>query len=335
MRILQRTIEQPANMKHAYMAWLCVLALLGASTGAAAQSFPTRPVRILVPFSTGSVTDLLARTIGEKLTEGWGQQVVVENRAGAASVVGTGIAAMAAPDGYTLLMVSNGHAVIGSLYSKLPFDPIKDFSGITRVASVTLVLVTPATLPVATLKEFIALARAKPGTLNYASAGLGSTAYVSAELFKSVAQVNIVHVPYKGLPEALTDTMTGRVQMYFLGLVGGLPHIQAGRVRALAVSTAKRAPALPEVPTMEEAGLPGFDYDAWFGLLTRAKVPRPLVARLHGDVVRVLSIPDVKARLSGAGADPTPNTPEQFDALIRADAAKLGKILREAGIQPQ
>jgi tripartite-type tricarboxylate transporter receptor subunit TctC len=261
--------------------------------------------------------------------------VVVENRPGAASVVGTGIAAMAAPDGYTLLMVSNGHAVIGSLYSKLPFDPIKDFSGITRVASVTLVLVTPATLPAATLKEFIALARAKPGALNYASAGLGSTAYVSAELFKSVAQVNIVHVPYKGLPEALTDTMTGRVQMYFLGLVGGLPHIQAGRVRALAVSIPKRAPALPEVPTMEEAGLPGFDYDAWFGLLTLAKVPRPLVARLHRDVVRVLDLPDVRARLSGTGADPTPNTPEQFDALIRADAAKLGKILRDSGIQPQ
>jgi tripartite-type tricarboxylate transporter receptor subunit TctC len=242
---------------------------------------------------------------------------------------------MAAPDGYTLLMVSNGHAVIGSLYSKLPFDPIKDFSGITRVASVTLVLVTPASLPAATLKEFIALAKAKPGALNYASAGLGSTAYVSAELFKSVAQVNIVHVPYKGLPEALTDTMTGRVQMYFLGLVGGLPHIQAGRVRGLAVSTPKRAPALPDVPTMEEAGLPGFVYDAWFGLLTSAKVPRPMVARLHRDVVRVLDLPDVRARLSGAGADPTPNTPEQFDALIRADAAKLGKILRDAGIQPQ
>ena len=312
-----------------------VAALLVTATAAAAQSFPVRPVRILVPFSPGSVTDLLARTVGEKLTESWGQQVVVENRPGAASVVGTGIAAMAAPDGYTLLMVSNGHAVIGSLYSKLAFDPIKDFSGITRVASVTLVLVTPATLPAATLKEFIALARAKPGALNYASAGLGSTAYVSAELFKSVAQVNIVHVPYKGLPEALTDTMTGRVQMYFLGLVGGLPHIQAGRVRALAVSIPKRAPALPEVPTMEEAGLPGFDYDAWFGLLTLAKVPRTQVARLHRDVVRVLDLPDVRARLSGAGADPTPNTPEQFDALIRADAAKLGKILKDAGIQPQ
>jgi len=312
-----------------------VAALLVTATAAAAQSFPVRPVRILVPFSPGSVTDLLARTVGEKLTGSWGQQVVVENRPGAASVVGTGIAAMAAPDGYTLLMVSNGHAVIGSLYSKLPFDPIKDFSGITRVASVTLVLVTPATLPAATLKEFIALARAKPGALNYASAGLGSTAYVSAELFKSVAQVNIVHVPYKGLPEALTDTMTGRVQMYFLGLVGGLPHIQAGRVRGLAVSTPKRAPALPEVPTMEEAGLPGFDYDAWFGLLTLAKVPRTQVARLHRDVVRVLDLPDVRARLSGAGADPTPNTPEQFDALIRADAAKLGKILRDSGIQPQ
>lgn len=319
-----------------------VAALLVTATAAAqsastssGQAFPVRPVRILVPFSAGSVTDLLARTVGEKLTEGWGQQVVVENRPGAASVVGTGMAAMAAPDGYTLLMVSNGHAVVGSLYSKLPFDPIKDFSGITRVASVTLVLVTPATLPAATLKEFIALARAKPGALNYASAGLGSTAYVSAELFKSVAQVNIVHVPYKGLPEALTDTMTGRVQMYFLGIVGGLPHIQAGRVRALAVSTPKRAPALPDVPTMAEAGLPGFDYDAWFGLLTLAKVPRPQVARLHRDVVRVLDLPDVRARLSGAGADPSPNTPEQFDALIRADAAKLGKILRDAGIQPQ
>lgn len=323
-------------MNPSRIASLCLLALVGASTGAlAAETFPSRPVRILVPFSTGSVTDLLARTIGEKLNESWGQPVVVENRPGAASVVGTGIAAKAAPDGHTLLMVSNGHVVVGSLYSKLPFDPIKDFSGITRVASVTLVLVTPASLPAATLKEFIALAKAKPGTLNYASAGLGSTAYMSAELFKHVAKVDIVHVPYKGLPEALTDTMTGRVQMYFLGAVGGLPHIQAGRVRALAVSTPKRAPVLPGVPTMEEAGLPGFDYDAWFGLLTLSRVPRPLVARLHRDVVRVLGLPDVKARLSGTGADPAPNAPEQFDALIRADAAKLGKVLRDAGIQPQ
>jgi tripartite-type tricarboxylate transporter receptor subunit TctC len=200
---------------------------------------------------------------------------------------------------------------------------------------VTLVLIVPPTLPVTTLKEFIALAKDKPGTLNYASAGLGSTAYMSAELFKHVTKADIVHVPYKGLPEALTDTMTGRVQMYFLGLLGGLSQIQAGRVRALAVNTAKRAPALPEVPTMEEAGLPGYDYDAWFGLLIPAKTPRAHVARLHGDVVRVLNMPDVKARLSGASADPNVNTPEQFDALIRSDAVRFGKILKDAGIQPQ
>jgi tripartite-type tricarboxylate transporter receptor subunit TctC len=311
-----------------------LVALLGVAT-ATAQPFPSRPVRIVVPFSTGSVTDLLARTVGEKLTEGWGHQVVVENRPGAASVVGTGIAAKAAPDGYTLLMVSNGHSVIGSLYSKLPFDPITDFSGVTRIASVTLVLIVPPTLPVTTLKEFIALAKGKPGTLNYASAGLGSTAYMSAELFKHVAKVDIVHVPYKGLPEALTDTMTGRVQMYFLGLIGGLSHIQTGRVRALSVNTARRSPALPDVPTMEEAGLPGYAYDAWFGLLAPGKTPRAMVARLNRDVVHVLKMPEVVTRLSGAGAEPNVNTPEQFDALIKADATRFGRVLKDAGIQPQ
>ena len=323
------------------ISWLFVLTVLGtscyvsaqAASTSSAQTFPGRPVRIIVPFSTGSVTDLLARTIGEKLTEGWGQQVVVENRPGAASVIGTGIAAKAAPDGYTTLMVSNGHAAIGSLYSKLPFDPIRDFSGVTRVATVTLVLIVPPTLPAVTLKEFVALAKAKPGSLNYASAGLGSTAHMAGEMFKSVAAVDIVHVPYKGLPEALTDTITCRVQMYFVGLIGGQSHIQAGRARALAVNTARRSPALPDVPTMEEAGLPGYGYEAWFGLLAPAQTPRAVIGRLNQDVVGVLKIPDVRARLLGAGADPNVNTPEQFDALIRAEASKLGKIVRAAGIR--
>jgi len=315
--------------------FVCVLASLLTFIGTAAAEYPERSITIIVPFAAGGPSDVMARILADRMRSTLGQFVVVENVTGAGGSIGVTRAVRSPPDGYTISFGHLGtHVFNGAIYP-LTFDLLTDLEPVAMLPSNPMVIVSKNDVPAKTLKEFIALAKAKPGTLNYASAGLGSTAYVSAELFKSVAQVNIVHVPYKGLPEALTDTMTGRVQMYFLGIVGGLPHIQAGRVRALAVSTPKRAPALQEVPTMEEAGLPGFDYDAWFGLLTSAKVPRPMVARLHRDVVRVLDLADVRARLSGAGADPTPNSPEQFDALIRADAAKLGKILRDAGIQPQ
>ena len=297
------------------------------------QNFPTRPVRIIVPFSPGSITDILARMLGEKITENWRQQVVVENRSGAGSVVGSAIAARATPDGYTLLMVSNGHAINGSLYRNLPFDPIKDFSGVANVALVTQVLIVNPNLPATTVKELLALAKAKPGSLNYASAGIGSTAHISGELFKREAGIDIVHVPYKGLPEALTDTMAGRVQMYFLGVLVAQQYVQAGRVRALAVTTAKRSSGLPDVPTLDEAGLPGFAYDAWFGLLAPARTPRAIVHKLNKEVHRILNLPDIKDRLSRTGAEPVFITPEQFDAVIRADAVKLGKLVQDAGIR--
>jgi len=303
------------------------------AASATAQNFPTRPIRIIVPFSPGSITDILARMLGEKITENWRQQVVVENRSGAGSVVGSAIAARATPDGYTLLMVSNGHAINGSLYRNLPFDPIKDFSGVANVALVTQVLIVNPNLPATTVKELLALAKAKPGSLNYASAGIGSTAHISGELFKREAGIDIVHVPYKGLPEALTDTMAGRVQMYFLGVLVAQQYVQAGRVRALAVTTAKRSSGLPDVPTLDEAGLPGFAYDAWFGLLAPARTPRAIVHKLNKEVHRILNLPDIKDRLSRTGAEPVFITPEQFDAVIRADAVKLGKLVQDAGIR--
>jgi len=308
-------------------------ALAQPAASGAAQNFPTRPIRIIVPFSPGSITDILARMLGEKFTENWRQQVVVENRSGAGSVVGSAIAAKATPDGYTLLMVSNGHAINGSLYRNLPFDPIKDFSGVANVALVTQVLIVTPNLPAATLKELLALAKAKPGSINYASAGIGSTAHIAAELFKREAGIDIVHVPYKGLPEALTDTMAGRVQMYFLGVLVAQQYVQAGRIRALAVTTAKRSSGLPDVPTLDEAGLPGFAYDAWFGLLAPARTPRAIVHTFNREVQRILNLPDIKDRLSRTGAEPVFITPEQFDAVIKADAAKLGKLVQEAGIR--
>ncbi len=308
-------------------------ALAQPAAGGAVQNFPTRPVRIIVPFSPGSITDILARMLGEKVTESWRQQVVVENRAGAGSVVGSAIAAKATPDGYTLLMVSNGHAINGSLYRNLPFDPIKDLSGVANVALVPQVLIVTPNLPAMTVKELLALAKSKPGTLNYASAGIGSTAHIAAELFKREAGIDIVHVPYKGLPEALTDTMAGRVQMYFLGVLVAQQYVQAGRIRALAVTTAKRSSGLPDVPTLDEAGLPGFAYDAWFGLLAPARTPRLIVHKFNQEVQRVLNLPDIKDRLSRTGAEPVFITPEQFDAVIKADAAKLGKLVKDAGIR--
>ena len=315
------------------VSWFVAPVLIALACGVSAQAYPNKPIRVIVPFSPGSITDILSRMLGEKLTESWRQPVVVENRSGAGSVVGSAIAAKATPDGYTLLMVSNGHAINGSLYKNLSFDPIKDFSGVAEVALVTQVLIVTPSVPATTLRELLALAKAKPGSLNYASAGVGSTAHIAAEMFRREAGVNIVHVPYKGLPEALTDTMTGRVQMYFVGVLAVQQHIQAGRVRALAVTTARRSPGLPDVPTIAEAGLPGFAYDAWFGLLAPARTPRAIVSKLNQEVLRILNLPDIKDRLTRQGAEPVLITPEQFDAVIRTDAARLGKLVQEAGIR--
>ncbi len=299
------------------------------------QKFPDRPVRFIVPFTPGSATDSLARTLSQKLSETWGEQVVVDNRAGAGSVVGTGIAAKAAPDGYTLLMVSASHAVNATLYSKLPFDPAQDFAGVTLVASIPNVLTVGTHVQAKNVQELIALAKANPGKLNYGSAGIGAASHLNAELFNSTVGVKMVHVPFKGFSEQLTEIFAGRVDLTWAPQILALTHIKSGRLRALAVSTAKRSTALPEVPTVSEAGVPGFVFDPWFAVLVPSATPKAIIARLNADIVRVLQTPDVRERLLVQGAEPVSSTPARLDAYVKEEIAKLGKIVRESGARAE
>jgi tripartite-type tricarboxylate transporter receptor subunit TctC len=304
-------------------------ALLAASSATAQTDYPNQPVRMVVPFSAGSVTDLLARSIGDKLSERWGQQVIVENRPG---IPGTAGVAKSAPDGLTLMLTSNGHTVAAVLNKSLPFDPVKDFAGVTQVASVPLVLIVPPDLPAKSLRELIALAKEKPGTLNFASSGLASTAYVSGELLKQTAKLDIVHVPYKGAPESLTGIMRSDSHMFFAGINIALDLIQSGKVHPLAVATSKRIASLPSVPTFAEAGMPEFEYDAWFGIMAPANTPAAVLDKVSRDVDAILQLPDVRKRLESQGVITVVSTPQKFDMLIRSDTERFGKMLREAGV---
>jgi tripartite-type tricarboxylate transporter receptor subunit TctC len=307
-------------------------AMIAFSTCAAAQQkFPAKPIRMLVPFSPGSQTDILARWVGEKMNENWGQQVVVDNRPSAGGTIASQYVLSANPDGHTLMMVSTGHAGNATLYSKLPYDTVKDFAGISRVASVPNVLVVAPALGVKSVKELIAYAKARPGQINFSSAGIGSGTQINGEMFRLAAGIEATHVPYKGAPEALNEVMTGRVHFAFSPVLVAAGQIKAGRVLALAVSTAKRSPMFPDVPTVAEAGLPGFDFDQWYGLLASAKTPRPLINLLNKEVVRILGLPDIKERMLTQGATPTPSTPEEFDAFIRSEVKRFAQVLIAAG----
>ena len=306
-----------------------VLGCHGALAQPADAPYPNQAVRLVVPFSAGSVTDLLARMIGEKLGERWGQQVIVENRPG---IPGTASVAKSAPDGYTLMLTSNGHTVAGVLNKNLPFDPVREFSGVTQVASVPLVLIVPPDLPPKTLKDFIAFAKGRPGTLNFASSGLASTAYISGELFKQTAKLDIVHVPYKGAPESLTGIMRSDSHMFFAGINIALDLIQSGKVQALAVAAPKRLATLPNVPTFAEAGMPEFEYDAWFGVMAPASTPIAIRTKVSQDVATILRIAEVQKRLESQGVVTVVNAPQEFDALIRSDTERFGRMLREAGV---
>lgn len=295
------------------------------SAAAFAQTYPSQPVRIVVPFSPGSATDILARIVGDKLQERWGQNVIVENRPGLA---GTTFVAKSAGDGYTLMLTSNGHTISGVINKNLSFDPVKDFSGITPVANVPLVMITPPDLPAKNLKEFVDHARQNPGKLNYPSPGLGSSGFIAGAMFNVAANVNIVHVPYKGAPEALTSIIRGDTQLYYVPVNVGSEHIQTGKVRALAVVTAERNPVLKDVPTAKEAGL-DFVYDSWFGLMAPSSTPRDIVAKINRDVVDILKTPETKAKLDAQGVVPMPLTPEQFDKIIAGDTAKLHELFKD------
>jgi tripartite-type tricarboxylate transporter receptor subunit TctC len=290
-----------------------------------AAKYPEQLVRLVVPFSAGSMTDLLGRVIVDKLSERWKQQVIVENRPGLA---GTSSVAKAAADGYTLMLTSNGHTVIGNLNKNLSFDPQKDFVGISQVATTPLILVAPPESATKSVKELIAAAKAKPGALNYSSAGLGSTTGIAGELFKQTTQTDIVHLPFRGLPESQTAVIRGDVAMAFTFFNVGGDLVQSGKMRGLAVTGAKRLAGLPDVPTFAEAGLPEFQYDAWFGVMAPAATPKPIVAKVAEAIAAVLQLPDVKARFEPQGVELKSSAPDTFDAVIRGDGERYGKIIK-------
>ena len=320
------------------IAMLSIVALLASATAAIAQpaTYPTKPIRIVVAYTPAGATDILARTIGQKLTEAWGQAVIIDNRPGANGNIGTEYAAKATPDGYTLLMVTAGtHGINPGLYRKLGFDAVKDFAPVSLVAMVPNVFVVNNAVPTKDLKEFIAYAKANHGKLNYGSPGNGSTAHLSMELFKSMTGIQMVHVPYKGSAGVLADLIGGQIVVTMDNMPPYVPQVKAGKIRALAVSPARRSPALPDVPTVAEAGVPGYDSGAWFGLVAPANTPKDLVDKLSRETARILKLPDVSARLADLGAESVGSTPEQFAAHIKAEIAKWAKVIRDANVELQ
>jgi tripartite-type tricarboxylate transporter receptor subunit TctC len=295
-----------------------------------AQSYPSKPIKIVVPFTAGSATDIMARVVGEKLQSAWGQPVVVENRPGAGGTLGATQVARSDPDGHTLVVVSTGHVVNPVLYSNLQYDTLGDFAGVSPLATLPSVLVVGAGSPIKSVAELIAAARAKPGALNYASAGVGSATHVNAEKFRASANLQLTHIPFKGTPETIVETSTGRTDFMFTPVLASLPAIRENRLRAIAVSTAKRSAALPNVPTVAESGLPGFVFDFWIGMLAPAKTPKPIMARLNAEIARILALPDVKERMATLGAEPMPMSPDQFDAYIKDEYNTLGAVMRSA-----
>ncbi|MES2563384.1 MAG: tripartite tricarboxylate transporter substrate binding protein [Pseudomonadota bacterium] len=315
-----------------YRWFAIVLAATAACTYAA--EYPSRPIRLVVPFTAGSASDLLARLIGPKLAESWGQQVVIDNRPSAGGTVAGGIVAASAPDGHTLMITSSAFAGAAALYDKLPYDSVKDFAGITMIAVTNLVLVTAPNGP-KTVKEFIALAQQKPGQINYGSSGIGSGTHYGGELFKLAAKINIVHVPYRGVPEALTDTMSGRIHSAMSPVLIATPLIRSGRIVALGVTSTQRLPALPEVPTIAEAALPGFVYDGWFGALAPARTPRVIIDRLSKEIGRIIMLPENQERVSREGSAARVSTPEQFEKLVREEIVMRSKVFKAAGSKPE
>ena len=299
----------------------------------AAESFPVRPVRMIVAFTAGSETDFFARIVALKMAEHWGQQVVIDNRPGAGGVLATKLVAAASPDGYTLYMNSMAHAITPAVYANLPYDTLRDLTGISQVSGVPNVLVVPPAQGIKSVKELIALAKQKPAQLTFGSAGVGSGMHINGEQFRLAADINVVHVAYKGGPEALTDALAGRINFVFSPIGVGLPLIKDKRLLALAVSPATRSPALPDVPTVAEAGLPGFEFDTWYGLFAPAKTPRQVTKQVSVEVARILNLPDVKERFDLRGAVARPSTPEEFNRFVGSEVDKLGKIVKAAGLK--
>lgn len=311
-----------------------VAAVLGVCVAGAAwaQNYPTRAVRLIIPFSAGGAADVPGRILAQRLSESIGQQVVVENRPGAGSTIGAEAAAKAAPDGYTLFMISNTHFVSAGLYKKLPYDALNDYLPITQITSAPNVLIVHPSLPAKSVKELIALAKAKPGQINYASSGNGSTQHLTGALFCKMAGINMTHIPYRGSGPVTADLLAGQVSVGFPGIAGMLPHIKSGKLRALGVTSAKRTPELPDVPTIAEAGVKGYEMVAWFGIAGPKGIPRNLQMRLHGELLKILKNPDFQKSMRVAGQEVAyQETPEKFFDFMKVEAAKWAKVVQESG----
>ena len=313
---------------------LLVAGLLAASLSpAAAQGYPSRPVHLIVPFAPGGFTDVVARILGQKLSLTLGQQFIVENKAGAGSTIGTDFVAKAAPDGYTLVMVSSTHVISPWIYKSLPYDPIRSFAVISKLVDSPYVLLVNPKVPARNVQEFIALAKAAPDTIHYASSGNGSSQHLMGGLFVAMTGAPLAHVPYKGSSGAASDLVAGVVESSFAGVPNALAQVPAGRLRALAVTTARRAPQLPDVPTMQEAGVPGYEASVWLALLAPAGTPRDIVGKLNTEVAKVLNAPDTRKALHDAGVESTPSTPEAMSAYMAQEMARWGKVVKDAGIK--
>ena len=309
------------------------LAALAVPSLAVAQAYPAKTVRLVVPFAPGGSTDIIGRTVAQKLTEMWNQTVIVDNRPGGSTVIGTDIVAKSPPDGHTLLVTPAPFTIVPSLIAKLPYDPNKDFEPITLINTTPLVVVVHPGVPAKSVKELIALAKSKPGSLNYGSSGAGGSNHLAGELFNAMAGVKTVHIPYKGNAPALTDLLGGHVDLVYNGLTSALPFIKAGKLRVLAVTSLSRSGALPDVPTLDEAGLKGFQAVAWNGLTAPARTSKDIVAKVNADVVKLMKSPELTDRLKAEGSDPVGNTPAQYAAFLRDEIAKWGKVIKLAGIK--
>ena len=314
-----------------------VLALAGAAFGtltlpASAQSYPTRPIWLIVPFAAGGGSDIVARTVAQKLGEALGHPVLVDNKPGAGGNIGTDVAAKAAPDGYTIVMgVFGPIAVNPSLFGNLPYDPLRDFAPITQAVTVTNMLAVHPSVPAGTVKELIEYGRQNPGKLASATGGVGTAGHMASELFKSMTRLDMAVVPYKGAAPAVNDVLNGQVPITFEALLSTLPYVKTGKLKAIAVTTSTRSSLLPDIPTIAEAGLPGYDANNWYGFLAPARTPEPVIAILHREITRVLRMPDVTEKLASVGAEPVGNTPEAFSTVIRTDVAKWKRIVQETG----
>jgi tripartite-type tricarboxylate transporter receptor subunit TctC len=311
-----------------------VACMLG-SSAAVAQDYPAKPVRIVVPFTAGSATDILARNVGQKLSELWGQQVIVDNRAGAGGTIGAALVAKAAPDGLTLMVHSAAQAVNPFIYPNLPYDTLKDFVQVAPLAGQPNVLVVAPTSGYKTVADLLTDAKKKPGALNFGSAGIGSGTHINGEKFKLAAAIDVAHIPYKGTPEALTDTMAGRIAFFFSPISAALPQVREGKLVALAVSSGKHASTLPNVPTVAESGLPGFDYNLWVAMFAPAGTPADVVDKINRDVNRVLREPEVRERMASLGAEPMPMSSAEFDKFMRNEMDEAAKVVKAAGIKVQ